>query len=271
MSYPSHFLARTSMIQVFLYLTGELHFPSELRLVLMGAKNAGKSSAGNTILGREQFDVGLQTTGCAEGHRRIRGQSVTVLDTSGFLSARPDFLLSSPAYGVTVVLVVVNMSSSFTLSHWKTTEKHLEQFGERVRSQAIVVFTFGDWLGDTIIEQRIESEGEGLQRLVDLCRNRYHVLDNKNWGTGDQVRDLLNKIHEMLAEERLEVLQRGDQMNQSIPVMQDPWSVSKQRKVVDVPMINTDGFPSDCKQLSITGNVKLNCTEFPFIHETHVR
>ncbi|XP_062342131.1 GTPase IMAP family member 8 isoform X2 [Osmerus eperlanus] len=226
-------------------LMGELHFPSELRLVLMGARNAGKSSAGNTILGREQFDVGFQTTGCAEGHRRIRGQSVTVLDTPGCLSAGPDFLVSSPAYGATVLLVVVNMSSSFTLSQWKTTEKHLEQFGERVRSRAVVVFTFGDWLGDTIIEQRIESEGEGLQRLVDMCRNRYHVLDNKNWGTGDQVRDLLNKIDEMLAEERLEVLQRGDQMNQSIPVMQDPQSMSKQRKVVDVPMINTDGFPSD--------------------------
>ena len=165
MSYPSHFLARTSMIQVFLYLTGELHFPSELRLVLMGAKNAGKSSAGNTILGREQFDVGLQTTGCAEGHRRIRGQSVTVLDTPGCLSARPDFLLSSPAYGVTVVLVVVNMSSSFTLSHWKTTEKHLEQFGERVRSQAIVVFTFGTGWGTRSLSSVSRVRGKVFRGL----------------------------------------------------------------------------------------------------------
>jgi hypothetical protein len=74
----------------------------------------------------------------------------------------------------------------------------------------MVLFTFGDWLGDTTIEQRIESEGEPLQRLVERCVNRYHVLDSKNQGTGAQVTELLQKIEEMLVEERLEVLQRRE-------------------------------------------------------------
>ena len=61
----------------------------------------------------------------------------------------------------------------------------------------MVLFTYGDWLGDTTIEQHIESEG-ALQSLIDTCGNRYHVLNNLN-NTDDQVLLLLEKIEEMVA------------------------------------------------------------------------
>ncbi len=83
-------------------------------------------------------------------------------------------------------------------------------------SRTVVLFSYGDWLGDTSIEQRIESEGEPLQTLVEKCGNRYHILDNKCRRSGAQVKELIELIEEMLVEERLAVLHRGDHMWKSV-------------------------------------------------------
>ena len=66
----------------------------------------------------------------------------------------------------------------------------------------MLLFSCGDYLGGRSIEQYIESEGEGLQRLVEKCRNRYHVFNNEIRGDGTQVTELLDKIEEMVAGQR---------------------------------------------------------------------
>ncbi|KAI3359129.1 hypothetical protein L3Q82_002668 [Scortum barcoo] len=106
------------------------------------------------------------------------------------------------------------MSSSFTDAHREAVEKQLEAGGGQMWSRAVVLFSHGDWLGDTSIERRIESEGEPLQMLVEKCGNRYHVLDNKHRGGGAQVNELIKLIEEMLVEET--ALHRGDHMWKSV-------------------------------------------------------
>src|SRR4029434_1889118 len=78
----------------------------------------------------------------------------------------------------------------------------LELLSERVWSHAIVLFDCGECLGDTPIEQHIESGGESLQWLVEKCGNRYHVLNNPKIEDHMQVTQLMEKIEEMVAGNR---------------------------------------------------------------------
>ncbi|GAA6229897.1 GTPase IMAP family member 8-like [Lates japonicus] len=189
----------------------------EMRLVLIGGWKTGKSSCGNTILSRECFDTDTQTISCAESRGKVSSKMVTVLDTPGCFSVTSDLLMDPSSCAI---LLVVNVSSSFRGTHLEDLEKQLEAGGGQMWSRAVVLFSYGDWLGDTSVEQRIESEGEPLQRLVEKCGNRYHVLDNKHPGDGAQVDELFELMEEMLAVERLAVLHRGDHMWKSVSAAQ---------------------------------------------------
>lgn len=177
----------------------------ELRIILVGGRKGGKSSCGNTILNRDDFATNTQTVSCSEKQCTIKGKTVSVRDTPGCLPATPEILKIPSA-----VVLVVNISTSFNNLNQKTIEKQLDAGGSQLWSRAMVLFSYGDWLGDTSIEQRIESEGEPLQKLVEKCGNRYHVMDNKNKGDGTQVRELIEMVEEMLATEWLADLYKGD-------------------------------------------------------------
>ncbi|KAF4094886.1 hypothetical protein G5714_023964 [Onychostoma macrolepis] len=52
---------------------------SELRIVLMGYRAAGKSSAGNSILGREEFDL-KRSAQCVRRHGEVADRHITVIE-----------------------------------------------------------------------------------------------------------------------------------------------------------------------------------------------
>ncbi|KAJ8366880.1 hypothetical protein AAFF_G00338480 [Aldrovandia affinis] len=192
----------------------EEHHLSELSIVLLGWSRSGKSSAGNTILGRKEFQSGIRTAQCVKRQGEVAGRQVTVVDTPGWgiTSSVKDTRavvkqeivrsVSLCPPGPYALFLVINVSSSFTESHRRPVEEHLELLSERVWRHTIVLFTRGDWLGDTTIEQHIETEGKALQWLVEKCGNRYHVLNNENRGDGTQVTELLEKIEETVARNR---------------------------------------------------------------------
>ncbi|KAG5267787.1 hypothetical protein AALO_G00225750 [Alosa alosa] len=78
-------------------------------------------------------------------------------------------------------------------------QSYVELLGERVWSHTMVLFTYGDWLGNMTIEQYIEGEGGTLHWLIDKCGNRYHVFNNQKRCDRSQVEELLEKVEEMVA------------------------------------------------------------------------
>ncbi|MEQ2180848.1 hypothetical protein GOODEAATRI_005538, partial [Goodea atripinnis] len=182
-----------------------------IRLVLLGAKGSGKTSALNTILCRENRQRSGRTAQCSVGEGVVFGRQVTIVDTPGwwmnyFCNETPLFdqremvlSLSLCPPGPHVFLLVIRVDRAFTETYRRAAQEHLELISEQIWSHAILLFSFGDWLGGTTTEQFIESEGEPLQWLVEKCSNRYHVLNNKTKGDGFQVRELIGKIEEAMS------------------------------------------------------------------------
>ncbi|XP_064170426.1 GTPase IMAP family member 4-like [Anguilla rostrata] len=190
---------------------GEEHRLSELRIVLLGGRWSGKSSAGNTILGREEIESGVRTAQCVMRQGEVAGRQVTVVDTPGWWknnsvknTAELDkqeivCSVSLCPPGPCALFLVIDVSSVFRDKHKRSAVEHLELLSERIWRHTIVLFTRGDWLGDTTIEQHIETEGRALQELIEKCGSRYHVLNNENRADGTQVTELLERVEEMMA------------------------------------------------------------------------
>ncbi|XP_066543590.1 GTPase IMAP family member 4-like [Amia ocellicauda] len=139
---------------------------SLLRIVLLGGRVDGKSSSGNTILGREEFKTGRGTETVIEECKKSQGpHAILLVFPVGFIKE----------------------------THRKSVEEHMKLLSQKVWRNTILLFTWGDLLGDTTIEQHIEK-WEALQWLVEKCGNRYHVLR----GDCTQVTELLEKIEEMV-------------------------------------------------------------------------
>ncbi|KAG9350237.1 hypothetical protein JZ751_026591 [Albula glossodonta] len=62
----------------------KVHHLPELRIVMLGERGAGKSSAANTILGRELFDTERVTGECQKRHGQISERQITAVDTPGW-------------------------------------------------------------------------------------------------------------------------------------------------------------------------------------------
>ncbi|MCI4383279.1 hypothetical protein PGIGA_G00024530 [Pangasianodon gigas] len=110
--------------------------------------------------------------------------------------------------------------------------------GEQVWRHTIILFTWGDMLGDMTIGQHIESEGKDLQVLVEKCGNRYHVFDNENRENLAQVTELLQKTDEMMSRNftlfHREIEDRDGEMGtQSTKVSDDKRNVKEVVLLID--------------------------------------
>uniref|UniRef100_A0A3P9B2T8 Zgc:136870 n=1 Tax=Maylandia zebra TaxID=106582 RepID=A0A3P9B2T8_9CICH len=178
-------------------------------LMLLGMRT-GKSSTGNTLLGRGRvFDTRGGGASAAAG-AVTAGHHLTVVDAQGWGTSE-DFVPKEEKIellralslcgteGPHVVLLVIPLMD-FTESERKAVERRMEIFTSAVWRHTMVLFTFGDLLKEKgcSVQEHIQTGGPALKWLMEKCHYRYHVLDNK--AAQQQVRELLSKVEDMLEE-----------------------------------------------------------------------
>ncbi len=166
----------------------------------------GKSCAGNSILGKKEFDW-KRSAECVKRQCEAAGRQITLVEVPDWCKNREiaescqllqqEIILSTSLCppGAHAILLTIRVDMAFKEADRILIEQHVELLGEKVWSHIIVLFTSGNYLGDTDIELHIESEGRALHRLLEKCKNRYHVLN-----TESRDADILDKVEEMVTE-----------------------------------------------------------------------
>ncbi|XP_041362302.1 GTPase IMAP family member 4-like isoform X1 [Gigantopelta aegis] len=213
----------------------------ELRMVLIGITGSGKSTTGNSILGRACFPTECSaqsvTTVCQKGSGSRFDCDLYVIDTPGlFDTGRSDadvtreilkcIAISAPGPHAFILVLKVGR---FTAEENATVDYFKDVFGKEMLRYLFVLFTGMDDLENdgVTLDEYISKAPQNLVQLIQECNGKYAGINNRatEQVKESQVNYLINMIKsnvkinngtyyttEMLAAAEIEMQKREQQI-----------------------------------------------------------
>lgn len=207
----------------------------DLNLVLLGRSGVGKSSCGNTILGRQIFKPRPPSSSepvtlkpqIASG--MVAGRNVAVIDTPDLFGSQisheklqKQILSIVPQTSPRLcVFLAVLLPADVVHNLEETLVAIRAAFGEKARDCTLALITHGDHKETTV------------ENFPEAVRQKMHIFDNTKSQDSKQARELLSKIARLI--------QKTDGFHLSQPLRTTPAVVPKPRtKFVHLPEPKTE-------------------------------
>ncbi|QCD95404.1 P-loop containing nucleoside triphosphate hydrolase [Vigna unguiculata] len=190
-------------------------FNEEKTLVLVGRIGNGKSTIGNSILGRNAFK--LRTCSSSESHicelqKNVTkdGSIINVINTPGLFDGSDSVgkeiieCIDLAKDGIHAILVVFSVRTRFSEEEEATLRVVQTLFGHKITDYMILVFTGGDELeyNEETLEDYLGGCPQPLKDILLQCDNRKVLFDNKTKDEKkqlQQVQQLMNLVNMVMS------------------------------------------------------------------------